>query len=360
MRRSSRLTVDGLRPSCAAIVRTDLPAARDIAICCRSTNDRHPAHQATPTTRTDTAVGNHPPSALLAVRARSHRRIADELATLQLSPKHLHALRDHVISEPDGQHPYSVRCCNHRENPRFPLRTYVRSREMTGADVGRRNSCRRMRLSRLRRPPGERATGSMQPNGPNSTPRSMVTHPAEEGDMLDDPEGKSAQKRKRGQPTPRETLKVFQRDRYRCVACGANSITSPGIVIDAVRYEVDHVLPFSKEGPDELANFQTLCQRCNRGKGNDENLNRAIYNDLEQVLHSINPQILEELADHGRATVVADSDEFTEVARKVRILESYSALPNATNTFHGFGVGRGLGIYTLNDNGGPKLSLRFA
>lgn len=99
--------------------------------------------------------------------------------------------------------------------------------------------------------------------------------------MPDDTGGAAAPKRKRRQPTPREKLKVFQRDRYRCVVCGANPITSPGTVIDAARYEVDHVLPFSKEGPDKLANFQTLCQPCNRGKGNDENLNRAIENDLE-------------------------------------------------------------------------------
>ncbi|MDT0264375.1 hypothetical protein RM423_23735, partial [Jatrophihabitans sp. DSM 44399] len=46
-----------------------------------------------------------------------------ELATLQLGPKHLHVLRDHVISEPHGQHLHSVRCCDHRENPRIGYRT---------------------------------------------------------------------------------------------------------------------------------------------------------------------------------------------------------------------------------------------
>jgi len=81
-----------------------------------------PALQATPTARAHTPVGNHPPCALLAIRARRHRRVADELATLQLGPKHLHVLRDHVISEPHGQHLHSVRCCDHRENPSFGMR----------------------------------------------------------------------------------------------------------------------------------------------------------------------------------------------------------------------------------------------
>ncbi len=38
------------------------------------------------------------------------------------SHQHLHVLRDHVISEPDDQHLYSGRCCDHRENPRFAKR----------------------------------------------------------------------------------------------------------------------------------------------------------------------------------------------------------------------------------------------
>jgi len=77
-----------------------------------------PALQATSATRTHTTVREHPSSALLAVSAGRYGRVADELPTLQLSPKHLHVLGDHVISEPDDQHLHSVRCCDHRENPR--------------------------------------------------------------------------------------------------------------------------------------------------------------------------------------------------------------------------------------------------
>jgi len=51
---------------------------------------------------------------------------------LQLAPEHLHVLRDHVISEPDDQHLHSVRCCDHRENPRNVQRTSPSSLVVTG------------------------------------------------------------------------------------------------------------------------------------------------------------------------------------------------------------------------------------
>lgn len=54
---------------------------------------------------------------------------------------------------------------------------------------------------------------------------------------------------------------VFQRDNWRCVACGRLSH-------DGVLLQVDHVLPRSKGGKDMLDNLQTLCSECNVGKGN--------------------------------------------------------------------------------------------
>ena len=54
---------------------------------------------------------------------------------------------------------------------------------------------------------------------------------------------------------------VLKRDKGRCVLCGA----SPH---DGIRLEVDHILPRSKGGSNELENLQTLCAPCNRGKSN--------------------------------------------------------------------------------------------
>lgn len=54
---------------------------------------------------------------------------------------------------------------------------------------------------------------------------------------------------------------VFQRDDWRCVACGRDS--AAGVIL-----HVDHIIPRSRGGQDTLANYQTLCHLCNIGKSN--------------------------------------------------------------------------------------------
>lgn len=54
---------------------------------------------------------------------------------------------------------------------------------------------------------------------------------------------------------------VFQRDDFKCVACGLSQK-------DGAILHVDHIVPRSKGGSDTLDNYQTLCQTCNIGKSN--------------------------------------------------------------------------------------------
>lgn len=54
---------------------------------------------------------------------------------------------------------------------------------------------------------------------------------------------------------------VFQRDQWKCVACGRNSH-------DGAILHVDHIIPRSRGGLDALENYQTLCDICNFGKSN--------------------------------------------------------------------------------------------
>lgn len=49
---------------------------------------------------------------------------------------------------------------------------------------------------------------------------------------------------------------VFERDAYRCVACGGHRDLT-----------CDHVHPESKGGPTTLENLQTMCRPCNSKKG---------------------------------------------------------------------------------------------
>jgi hypothetical protein len=52
---------------------------------------------------------------------------------------------------------------------------------------------------------------------------------------------------------------VLKRDR-KCLLCGAGP--------DQIQLQVDHIVPRSKGGSNELSNLQVLCATCNRGKSN--------------------------------------------------------------------------------------------
>lgn len=48
---------------------------------------------------------------------------------------------------------------------------------------------------------------------------------------------------------------VFERDNYRCRSCSGTKYLT-----------VDHIIPISKGGTDDLSNLQTLCRACNSSK----------------------------------------------------------------------------------------------
>jgi 5-methylcytosine-specific restriction endonuclease McrA len=58
--------------------------------------------------------------------------------------------------------------------------------------------------------------------------------------------------------------KIWKRDNFRCRRCGRSPATHFGVVL-----EVDHVVPWAKDGKTTVDNLQTLCSECNRSKGDE-------------------------------------------------------------------------------------------
>ena len=52
---------------------------------------------------------------------------------------------------------------------------------------------------------------------------------------------------------------VFRNAENRCQQCGKSAA-------DGVKLEVDHIMPVSRGGSDDISNLQLLCFECNRGK----------------------------------------------------------------------------------------------
>lgn len=60
----------------------------------------------------------------------------------------------------------------------------------------------------------------------------------------------------------RTRFRVMQRDNFKCCLCGASPANDPSVVL-----HIDHIIPWSKGGQTTFDNLQTLCSKCNLGKG---------------------------------------------------------------------------------------------
>lgn len=63
-------------------------------------------------------------------------------------------------------------------------------------------------------------------------------------------------------------LDVFERDDYRCQMCGRT-------VEDGIKLYIDHIVPFSKGGSNDMDNLQVLCHECNLAKHDRMDLKRT-------------------------------------------------------------------------------------
>lgn len=65
--------------------------------------------------------------------------------------------------------------------------------------------------------------------------------------------------RERNKITPKIRFTILERDGFKCVACGVSA--------QEAKLQVDHIKPVSKGGTFLDSNLQTLCWKCNAGKG---------------------------------------------------------------------------------------------
>lgn len=81
--------------------------------------------------------------------------------------------------------------------------------------------------------------------------------------------------------SPKLRYNVLRRDGFTCQYCGRTA--------DERQLEIDHIVPVSKGGTNDIGNLQTACKECNRGKLTDEiiteNLNvqiieKVVYRDI--------------------------------------------------------------------------------
>lgn len=68
--------------------------------------------------------------------------------------------------------------------------------------------------------------------------------------------------RKRKTISKKDRFEIFKRDSFSCQYCGRSA---PDVIL-----RVDHIVPISKDGEDNIINMITACEECNQGKSNRE------------------------------------------------------------------------------------------
>ena len=84
---------------------------------------------------------------------------------------------------------------------------------------------------------------------------------------------------KRKPITKKTRFEVFKRDNFTCQYCGK---MAPDVIL-----EIDHIIPVSEGGDNELPNLVTSCRDCNRGKGKRKLSDRSELKIQQQQLKEL-------------------------------------------------------------------------
>jgi len=72
---------------------------------------------------------------------------------------------------------------------------------------------------------------------------------------------KTMQEKLRGEISPSKRWRVLKRDNFKCVLCGADC--------NDRKLHIDHIIPISEGGTNDLKNLRVLCSSCNLGRNTD-------------------------------------------------------------------------------------------
>ena len=64
---------------------------------------------------------------------------------------------------------------------------------------------------------------------------------------------------------------IYQRDKYQCQSCGKTTLET--------NLSIDHIIPLSRGGKNDISNLQTLCLTCNQTKTNK--LDHRFYRNFD-------------------------------------------------------------------------------
>ena len=66
-----------------------------------------------------------------------------------------------------------------------------------------------------------------------------------------------------------ETKKVWKRSKGRCSYCGIQLVLGkPDNLVTEKSFTIDHILPVSKGGTNNVSNIRAACSKCNNIRGN--------------------------------------------------------------------------------------------
>lgn len=118
--------------------------------------------------------------------------------------------------------------------------------------------------------------------------------------------------RRKGHPSNSKRFRIFQFDNFTCQYCGVSA--------SEVKLEIDHIIPFSNGGGNEIENLITSCHSCNIGKGNRKiKINRDLLSRSEKIQQL---KSLKRLRELRKEDIMQESSECLldgEFSRKLRV-----------------------------------------